>query len=525
MREVKKGEAMKLAIIFPDKEGWTVDQFRESAKKRGAEVQTIEVTDELIAKGQVDAQIQRADVVLWKFAEATLAGFLASYPILKDKPLINTGVVLMPSATDKFLQQQLIARSPLAEYAVTTYRVRDREHTEELVREGLLSYPLVIKPAWGTNAQNICIITTADDLNKVGVWHSQIAEPFIPSLEEWRVFVVGGVVAGIMKKRRKDGADPDSTIIGGGARNVAEEDTYLSARLADIAERVASLFHLEYAGIDIVRDSHTGSLHVYEANSAAGWQNGFVEATGEDIPAQVLDWFEERLSFQRHGDVSRSVRKYLNRRAHRLPLLDQLLLTSLLMEVYPKESMLMRRQQLMGEDYALLRQAVRDELDSGLRGTAFIRELLDILCRHHTVEPRKILGDVLYEQITAHEVEKKPEDEVTVETLAEWVEVLHARKDSALVPIIDGVIQDNFAQIPLAILIKFAVYARLCGGPSGMEALILGRAKASVSWAGNFIIDESEVPVGVSTGHTLRQGYLQSAYYVWLEALIEKADL
>ena len=111
MREVKKGEGMKLAIIYPDQEGWTVDRFRESAEERGIEVQTIAVTDELIARQDVDRRVSEADAVLWKFADATLAGFLASYPIMKNKPFINTGVALMPSATDKFLQQQLLVRS------------------------------------------------------------------------------------------------------------------------------------------------------------------------------------------------------------------------------------------------------------------------------------------------------------------------------------------------------------------------------------------------------------------------------
>ena len=48
MREVKKGEGMKLAIIYPDQEGWTVDRFRESAEERGIEVQTIAVTDGIV---------------------------------------------------------------------------------------------------------------------------------------------------------------------------------------------------------------------------------------------------------------------------------------------------------------------------------------------------------------------------------------------------------------------------------------------------------------------------------------------
>lgn len=518
---------MKLAIIYPDQEGWTVDRFRESAEGRGIVVETVAVTDELIARQQVDAEIDKVDAVLWKFADATLAGFLASYPIMKDKPFINTGVALMPSGTDKFLQQQLLARSPLRKYALTTYRVASKEYAQHLVDEGVLTYPLVIKPAWGTNAQNICIITSFDDFSKVGSWQSQIAEPFVPSLEEWRVFVIGGVVAGIMKKRRKDGANPDTTIIGGGVRNVAEEDGYLSAQLADIAERVASLFHLEYAGIDIVRNSTTQRLYVYEANSAAGWQNGFVEATGEDIPAQVLDWFEERLLLHRENDISRSVRKYLYKRSHRLPRIDELLLISNLMEVYPKSSMIERSQRLMGEDYGLLRQAIRHEIDEDASvGTLRARVLLESIRRHHTVDSRKILGDALYALVFGDKhTAVAPEGDVTFNNLTEWVHYCAAQQDISLVAPIDTVIQENFMDVPLVLLLQFAVAAREMDAPGETESLIRSRAKASVSWVGNFLIDEHDAPIGTSVAHTLRQGYLQSVYFVRLEALIERAGL
>lgn len=527
MREVKKGEGMKLAIIYPDQEGWTVDRFRESAEERGIEVQTIAVTDELIARQDVDRRVSEADAVLWKFADATLAGFLASYPIMKNKPFINTGVALMPSATDKFLQQQLLVRSSLREYALPTYRVYNREHTQSLIEDGVMSYPIVIKPAWGTNAQNVHIIASSDELKKVDTWHSQIAEPFISSTEEWRVFVIGGAVAGIMKKHRREGANPDTTIIGGGARNVAEEDGHLSGRLADIAERVASLFHLEYAGIDIVRERSTQKLYVYEANSAAGWQNGFVEATGEDVPGQVLDWFEERLSLHRDSDVSRSVRKYLYRRSYRLPLLDELLLISVLMEVYPKSGMILRRQRLMGEVYEHLRRAVRYVVDEdGARGISHAREVLDNVGRHHTVDPRKMLGDALYEAVFGDENDMgPPAAEIAVDNLAEWVHYFKRQDDLSLVSTIDQVIKENFMAVSLLTLLTFAVSAREMGHPSEVESLIISRARASVSWAGNFLIDEQEQAVGISARHTLRQGYLQSAYYVQLEALVEKTGL
>lgn len=516
------GGEMKLAIIYPDQEGWTVDQFRESAGKRGVAVQTVEVTDDLLASREVDKQIADVDAVLWKFANATLAGFLASYPILKDKVLINTGVVLMPSATDKFLQQQLLLRSDLHEYALATYRVNDAKQVESLVEGGVLQYPLIIKPAWGTNAQGVHIISSAEDMEKITTWKSQIAEPFIPSTEEWRVFVVGGVAAGMMKKHRRDNADPSRTIIGGGARNVAETDERIVAELSGIAERVAALFHLEYAGIDIVRDQQTGQFHVYEANSAAGWQNGFVEATGEDIPGQVLDWFSERVALQHTEDVATAVRRYLIARSHRLPLIDELLLLSELIIAQPESTLIERRQQLMGVDYDILRHAIRQELTINPdTGRQRVKDLLKSIRRYHTVEMRVIVGDELFDELF-----QDPGDNVTeTADLVERVRQLVDSGDVASIEDLDRVVGRQFAVLPLAELLDFAVAARRVGGQSRLEDAIRSRAEASVSWAGNFLIDKTDPAVGVSTLHTMRQGYLQSVRYLQLVSLINRQDL
>lgn len=197
------------------------------------------------------------------------------------------------------------------------------------------------------------------------------------------------------------------------------------------------------------------------------------------------------------------------------------------MEVYPKSGMILRRQRLMGEAYEHLRQAVQYVVDEdGARGISHTREVLDNVGRHHTVDPRKMLGDALYEAVFGDENDTgPPAAEIAVDNLAEWVYYFKRQDDLSLVSTIDQVIKENFMAVPLLTLLTFAVSAREMGHPSEVEPLIISRARASVSWAGNFLIDEQEQAVGISARHTLRQGYLQSAYYVQLEALIEKTGL
>ena len=545
---------MKLAIIYPDKGGWTVDQFRECAKNRGIVVETIEVTDELLATGEVDARVAGVDAVLWKFADATLAAFLASRSIFEDKPLVNTGVVLMPSATDKFLQQQLFVRSDIARFAVPTYRVKNTDHVTRLVREGRLQYPLIIKPAWGTNARGVHIVHTADDLHKVTSWQSQIAEPFISSDEEWRIFVIGGVTAGIMRKRRRETANPNQTIIGGGARNTAEERREVVDILSDVSEKAAALLHLEYAGVDVVRDSQTGQFYVYEVNSAAGWQNGFADATGEDIPGQVLDWFEERLALQDGNDTQR-MSEYLIRRSHRLPYFDELLLVSLLSLAQDNDRIVGRVRELVGVEYETLRKEAQRHLAEKPDDKAFIVvvEAINAICTRQQVTIVQILGEELKTSllermrrvtigsyrticrgVTSSAVEQdativgadERHTSIAVSDIDDWVQRLRFLHGSnQQVPVqqaLEQTIATHFSDITLLTLLDFAVAVRKAGRRSYLESMIIDRARKSVSWAGSFLVDQHDTGVGATTVHTMRQAYRQTIMYITLASLISR---
>jgi hypothetical protein len=402
-----------------------------------------------------------------------------------------------------------------------------------------LQYPIIIKPSWGTNSRGVYVITHPDKLATVASWRGQIAEPFIASTEEWRVFVVGGVAAGIMRKHRRESANPRTTIIGGGARNVAEEDKPTTDAVSDIAERVAALFHLEYAGVDVVRDMTTGKFYVYEANSAAGWQNGFIEATGEDIPGQVLDWFEERLLVQ--NDMVEGMRAYLARRAHRLSCIESALVLAYL-ESTGFDS---RSGQYLESNKGEVRRSVREILHrsdmKGLRnvlemievvgvsrirpileGTAWLASACRVIDDYERVDEDSIAVRGLIEQLFSVGVSARVTaslGEVTVRNFTSWVQYLRFAEDDEYDRVVARVEMIAFHEslnLPLVALLDLMCIIRGRGAVSSLESVVMSRARASMSWAGNFLIDGIEQGVGVSTAHTMRQGYRCTLAYLRL---------
>jgi hypothetical protein len=231
----------------------------------------------------------------------------------------------------------------------------------------------------------------------------------------------------------------------------------------------------------------------------------------------------ERIDLRDADDLSAVIKKYLMRRSHRLPLIDELLLLSELIVAGPEPGIMERRQQLMGANYGELRRVISSELTaSPTEGRMKVQDLLTSIKRHHTIEVRTILGDELFEAVYREDDKKIAAGDGGLVSL---VRQLMVDPDVLSIQDIDNIIAPQFAQVPLDILLDFAVAARRTGGQSRFEDVIINRAETSVSWAGNFLIDEANYSVGVSTGHTVRQGYVQSVRYVQLMAIVNRQGL
>ena len=83
-----------------------------------------------------------------------------------------------------------------------------------------------------------------------------------------------------------------------------------------IAAHASASCGLEYTGVDLIQDDKTGEIFVLETNVAGGWQNGFLNATGVDVPEKIMEWFLDRAEYFNEGKVRAAVEKYVERRLH-----------------------------------------------------------------------------------------------------------------------------------------------------------------------------------------------------------------
>ena len=316
---------MKLTIVSSRPDETTVAQFKAKADELGIAASVIPVTQADIATG--DISLKLGDCVLWRLSALGPAGNAAGYGFMKDRISINSGLYVMPEIANKFFQQQLLAHSALGEFSIPTFYANNVEELDVFIKRGLLTYPIVGKPVNGTSGAGVTLIHSAEQAKERAAWGGFVYEPYIENDGEWRVFVVGGVATGAMKKIAEEGKD--FNFVTTGATIHSEEDPETRTILYDLATKAASLFHLELTGVDIVKDRTTGRYYIFEVNTSPGWQNGFDRVTGEDIPFEVMTWFGERYAAKTQP-VHVSMKTYLENRAKRLPEADQQLLRSIL---------------------------------------------------------------------------------------------------------------------------------------------------------------------------------------------------
>ena len=93
----------------------------------------------------------------------------------------------------------------------------------------------------------------------------------------------------------------------------SEEDAEIAEKIKYIATHASATCGLEYTGVDLIRDDKTGQIVVLETNVAGGWQNGFFEATGVNVPEKIMEWFSDRADFY-DGLGRKAVEQYVSRR-------------------------------------------------------------------------------------------------------------------------------------------------------------------------------------------------------------------
>lgn len=140
--------------------------------------------------------------------------------------------------------------------------------------------PIVAKPLHGSSGDGVRLVT---QLQEVIEKKDMILQAVMQQGLDYRVMVVGGIALGVMERR----AVEDSFVanISKGASAVAAT---LSLGVTKLATDVATLYKLEYAGVDLIRDKQD-CWHILEVNRFAQFQ-GFEEATRINVAKALVKY-------------------------------------------------------------------------------------------------------------------------------------------------------------------------------------------------------------------------------------------
>lgn len=553
------GASLHLSIVSSNPDETTVAQFKKKADQLGINSRIVDITLDDIATGKADEKLGNA--VLWRLSSLGPSGNGAGWELLKGRISVNTGLYIMPEIGNKYFQQQIIQYSDLQEFAIPTFYVGSYQKLALLIDQELLSYPVVLKPVHGSSAQGVTYIEDDQQARAHTQWDGFVAESYIENDGEWRVFVVGGVATGAMKKVAAPGRK--FNLVSPGAQISSEKDDVTRDRLYDIATKVASLFHTELNGVDIVRDKQTGEYKIFEVNVSPGWQNKFDITTGEDIPARVLEWFSERFSAA-SSLTGQLISSYMVRRSHRLPLVDELRLLDMLFDTDPAVSarMSVHKDRLLGgAQFQRVVQAIASRLESvELNNLTEALHILDVLKRRYKYNPEDVITeswDKVREQAHARCEQAKQEkykyrssvdfvmlcarlgiypkpsfsleqiesDGLRNHEIDEEVAYLNGillnnltGEAAVIIEKIDHLISENFYDINIEHKMEFVKNAHSYNYDSKLCDFIMSYAATLCSWAGNFLIEDISASnrMNTSTKHTLLQGYYASALYCQL---------
>lgn len=298
-----------------------VEDFADEAKKRGWNFcQLLKINSDQIAR--LDFGNIPFDFVI--FRELSRNNYFETERVMewlqKNHTIgINLNVVGKRIATsDKHFQQGLFQMDPiLKQYALPTFEAKTKANVLAYVKQNRVHYPLVLKHRRGTAGNDITLIRSATDLDKIVTFSNLLIEQYIEPECDWRVFVIGGTPVGTMRKIGDKNHPEDFKKWSGGYQKYLEQDPDVLDLLGLIATRAAAISKLEYAGVDIIKEQKTGKYFILETNIAAGWPN-FIPVTHINIPSLVLDWLED-VSNGRKQPIELAIRSYLKKRLQYLP--------------------------------------------------------------------------------------------------------------------------------------------------------------------------------------------------------------
>ena len=153
---------------------------------------------------------------------------------------------------------------------------------------------IVIKPTHGYGGKNILFINKSLVKKKIIKYikkhHEIMAQKFIPQIKngDKRIFIIGGVIKGAIKRIPKKNSIVSNLAQGG--RAVETSLTSKEIKIAKIVAKKLKKNNIVFAGIDLISNYLTGDINI---TSPTGLSN-LKDLTGKDLSIDFWNYLEKR---------------------------------------------------------------------------------------------------------------------------------------------------------------------------------------------------------------------------------------
>jgi tetrahydromethanopterin:alpha-L-glutamate ligase len=288
-------------VIFTDDPGWHGARLHEAFAERGVDTAFVSLRDcrfELAGSGPgVAVPGFEGGLPDAAFVRGVPGGSLEQVVLRLDIlhalkamgiPVYNDGRAI-ERTVDKAMTSFVLARAGIP--TPSTWVTESASEARAVaLREAAEGRELVVKPLFGSQGAGLRRIASAAELPPAheydGVYYLQCyIEPAAPGWHDWRAFVVNGRAVAAMIRRGK-------SWINNVSQGATCEATELEDDLRGLAEGACRALHMDYAGVDLIRD-RDGHPHVVEVNGIPAWK-GLQSVSRIDIAQYLVDDFLER---------------------------------------------------------------------------------------------------------------------------------------------------------------------------------------------------------------------------------------
>lgn len=293
---------MKILIVGSGPSGYQFKRLKEEAEKRGHRVDRCYSADLVM---HFDANGFRAEI----------NGLdLSSFDVVRLQTVSRNSVdwhlvvdYYTKNSKTKFVDTQSV-KLALGEFSMGgEYLACQREalaiprsfmaRREQLLVDELknFSLPCIIKTTNSRKGLEVGLVKSVADISEFVLAHplvvagtQYILREFIPNDGDLRVFVIGGRAIGAMKRSPKSGEFRANISQGGSG---AVFDLTVRPDIQAMAEKIATVRGLDFAGVDVIINSQTDQAYLLEVNDGPQIE-GFEKYTGINVAGLMIEYFE-----------------------------------------------------------------------------------------------------------------------------------------------------------------------------------------------------------------------------------------